>query len=569
MTKTKRILLIGNPNVGKSTIFSRLTGAKVIVSNYPGTTVEYYQGYFKLEDKEAIIIDAPGIYNLEPSSKAEEVAKELIDGADIIVNVMDATNLERNLYLTLQLLETNKPIVVVLNIWDETKHKGIEIDCQKMEEILKVPVVATSGISGEGIRKLAFRIWEAKTSSFVAEDKWKSIGFILQNVQKLYHKHHTLLEILGEVSIRPLTGFFIAAVVIFISFTLVRFIGENLISYIFDPFFNKLWLPLLVKIDSLLKGGGILHSILIGHLIGGEVDFVQSFGLLSTGLYVPLAMVLPYIIGFYLVLGFWEDFGYLPRLAVLMDNFMHRLGLHGYSIFPFILGLGCNVPGAMATRLLASRREKFITATLMAIAVPCMAQIAMIVGLLGKRGGQYVFLVFFILLLIFIIKGLILNKLMPGHSPEILMEVPPYRLPRWDVTLKKLWMRMSGFLKEALPLVLLGVIAVNLLYSLGIIKAIASLLSPFLVKIWGLPKESVAALIIGFLRKDVAVGMLGPLGLTTKQLIVGSVILAIYFPCIATFVVLTKELGWRDMLKSVIIMIFVTFSVGALLNLIL
>jgi len=195
MTKTKRILLIGNPNVGKSTIFSRLTGAKVIVSNYPGTTVEYYQGYFKLEDKEAIIIDAPGIYNLEPSSKAEEVAKELIDGADIIVNVMDATNLERNLYLTLQLLETNKPIVVVLNIWDETKHKGIEIDCQKMEEILKVPVVATSGISGEGIRKLAFRIWEAKTSSFVAEDKWKSIGFILQNVQKLYHKHHTLLEL--------------------------------------------------------------------------------------------------------------------------------------------------------------------------------------------------------------------------------------------------------------------------------------------------------------------------------------------------------------------------------------
>jgi ferrous iron transport protein B len=284
---------------------------------------------------------------------------------------------------------------------------------------------------------------------------------------------------------------------------------------------------------------------------------------------VPLAAVLPYIFSFYLVLGILEDLGYLPRLATQVDNLFHRLGLHGYAIIPMILGLGCNVPGAMAVRLLENRREKFIAATLMAIAVPCMAQIAMIVGLVGQRGGKYVALIFFILFSIMVSTGLLLNKLLKGKSPEILWEIPPYRIPAFSNVLKKLFMRIRGFLKEAVPVVLLGILAINLLYVLNVFTFLANIFSPVLTSLWGLPKETISSLLIGFLRKDVAVGMLAPLNLTTKQLIVACTILSVYFPCMATFIVLLKELGGRDMAKSAALMILTTLIVGTLLNFVL
>jgi len=280
-------------------------------------------------------------------------------------------------------------------------------------------------------------------------------------------------------------------------------------------------------------------------------------------------MVLPYIFSFYIVLGLLEDAGYLPRLAVLVDNIMHHLGLHGYAIIPMMLGLGCNVPGALGIRLLEGRREKFIAATLMAIAVPCMAQTAMIIGLVGERGGRYVAIIFFTLFLVLVLKGLLLNKLLKGKSPEILIEIPPYRPPQFQAVIKKLWMRIQGFLTVAVPYVLLGILFINILYTLKIIEFLAHFFSPILTGIWGLPKEAISALIVGFLRKDVAVGMLGPLNLTTKQLVIGSTVLAIYFPCIATFIVLVKELGIKDMAKSAFLMILTAIIVGGLMNLIL
>jgi ferrous iron transport protein B len=252
-----------------------------------------------------------------------------------------------------------------------------------------------------------------------------------------------------------------------------------------------------------------------------------------------------------------------------MDNLMHKVGLHGYSVISMILGLGCNVPGALSMRVLETRRERFIAATLMAIAVPCMAQIAVIIGLVGKRGGFALSVVFLTLFLIWVLLGLILNKVLKGNSPEILVEVPPYRFPQFKSLVKKVWMRAQGFLKEALPYVLLGVLGVNILYYLGIISYLSDLFSPIITKFWGLPKEAIGALLIGFLRKDVAVGMLGPLNLSDKQIIIGSVILAIYFPCVATFMVLIKELGVKDMAKSALIMIVVALAVGTLLNIIL
>ena len=568
----KKILLVGNPNVGKSVIFSRLTSVHVIASNYPGTTVGYTRGSMKLGDEMVEIIDVPGTYTLEPTSKAEEVTVRMLKEGDLIINVIDATNLERNLYLTMELLEKDIPLIVCLNMWDDTKHHGIEINVEKLEEFLRSPVVTTCGITGEGIKKLVTRMPEA-LSPVIREhslgERWADIGQVLASVQKLTHRHHTLLERLEDASIKPLTALPIAAAVIFLAFWIIRFIGEGLIGYLFEPFFENLYLPLIAKLSALLGQQGFLHSILIGNLIEGQIDFGQSFGLLTTGLFVPIGMVLPYIFSFYLVLGFLEDLGYLPRLAILVDTFMHKVGLHGYASIPMILGLGCNVPGALAIRVLEERREKFIAATLMAIAVPCIAQIAMIVGLVGERGGENLAIIFGTLFILWIVLGIILNRFLKGVSPEILIEIPRYHLPQATALFKKLRMRVTGFLREAVPFVLLGVLFVNILYATGVIDLFSKVAAPVISYFLGLPDQTTGALIIGFLRKDLAIGMLGPLNLTTKQLIIASTVLAIYFPCIATFAVLIRELGIKDMFKSSLIMIFVALLVGGLLNLIL
>ena len=570
-----RILLVGNPNVGKSALFSRLTGTHIIASNYPGTTVGFTKGYLKLGEERAELIDVPGSYTLEPSSKAEEVAVEMLKEGDLVINVVDATNLERNLNLTLQLLERQTPVIVALNMWDDTRHRGINVDVAKLEELLGVPVVPTVGLTGQGVRELIRCLPEAKMPENArtysnSDERWARVGDIVSQVQSLSHRHHRWYENLEDASSHRIGGIFIALLVLFATFWFVRFGGEGIIGYVADPLFENLWTPLLAKLSLALGAGGFWHNVLIGNLIGGEIDYFQSFGLLSTGLYIPLAAVLPYIVSFYLALGILEDVGYLPRLAVLMDTIMHRLGLHGYAIIPTILGFGCNVPGIMATRILESRKQRFIAATLISIGVPCAALQAMIIGVVGRQAGVgYVAMVYGSLFISWVIIGLILNRAVKGFNPELLVEIPPYRLPPWRAIGEKLWLRVSGFIKEALPIILGTVLVVNILYTLGVFNAIADITAPVLTGLWGLPKETITALVVGFLRKDAAMGMLAPLALTAKQLVISSTVLAMFFPCVATFVILARELGAKNLLKAIGIMIVAALIMGSLQNLVL
>jgi len=572
----KKIFLIGNPNVGKSTLFSRLTGVHVIASNYPGTTVEYSKGYIRIKGEKAEVIDVPGSYSLEPNTQAEKVALNIFSNAvknneAIFINVIDATNLERNLNLTLQLIKHKVPLILALNFWDETKHLGVHIDITELENIIDAPVVTTSALTGEGIKNLVSRITQARISQykFKNSDIWIDIGQIVTNTQTLSHRHHTFFERIEDISIHPLTGIPVAVLILFLSFALIRIIGESIITYIIEPIFENLWAPIILKLSQQLGESGLLHDILLGRIVDGQINFVESLGLLTTGLFVPVGMVLPYIIAFYLLLSFLEDSGYLPRLGVLVDNLMHKIGVHGLAIIPTLLGIGCNVPGAMATRILETKRERFIVSTLMAIAVPCMAQIAMIFGLVGHHGIIALFLVFGTLFLVWITLGLILNHTLRGESPEIFIEIPPYRLPYFKALIKKVWMRTRWFLREAVPFVLFGVLIINLLYFLHIIDFIGNLTAPIITGMMGLPKDAVGAILIGFLRKDVAVGMLIPLGLTMKQIVIASIILTMYFPCIATFTVLIKELGMTDMIKAFAIMLISTLMVGGTLNFLL
>ncbi|MFH1788237.1 MAG: ferrous iron transporter B, partial [Candidatus Altiarchaeota archaeon] len=374
-----KILLVGNPNVGKSAVFTRLTGVEVMCSNYPGTTVSYCSGTMHYKDETAQLIDTPGTYSLEPRNKVEEVTVEMLGEGDILVNVVDSTNLERNLYLSLQLLELGKPVVVALNMWDEAHHLGIKIDAEALERLLGVSVVPTVAVSGQGIKELyeAFsRAKAPKVKALSEDERWAKVGELTGEVQVLSHKHHSLAERIEEATIKPLTGIPIALAVLFVMFSFIIATGNWVIGNILDPFFYDVYGPIIRGLIEPLFSDGIVHDILLGE---GE-DFIESLGVLTTGVYVPLDMVLPFVILFYFSLSVLEDVGYLPRLATLLDSVMHKIGLHGSAVVPAVLGLGCNVPGVLSTRIMETKKQRFIAATLLAICVPCLAQNAVIVG---------------------------------------------------------------------------------------------------------------------------------------------------------------------------------------------
>lgn len=564
-----KILLIGNPNVGKSAIFSHLTGINVTTSNYPGTTVEIARGYMTYRDKPYEIIDVPGTYQLDPKAQSEKVAVDMIKVGDILVNVVDATNLERNLHLTLQLMEYKKPMVLVLNMWDDAVRKGIAVDVEKLEEILKIPVITSNGVTGEGLSILPEKCLTAKPPkalSLSAADRWETIASIVRQVQNLSHRHYTFIEKLQDLSLHPFYGPIIAVSILLLVFKIIISVGENLSEYM-AKLFDLVYTPVILALSNLLGGEGLLHALLIGDLNGGQINYEAAMGVLTTGVFVAFGIVLPYIVIFYLIFGFLEDLGYLPRVAVILDRLLHRIGLHGYSVIPMLLGCGCNVPGVLATRNLETKRERFITGVMTCTTIPCMAQTSLIMKAVGSRGGVYIALVFMTLLSVWTIIGLFLNRVVEGSTPTLLLEIPPYRLPNMKTQSKKLWMRIKCFLKEAIPYVLGGILLINLFHVSGVIAWIGRIFSPLITGVFGLPEETVATLIIGIVRKDAAVALLEPIGLNNMQMVTAVVVLTLYFPCVATFAVLFKELGIKDTAKAVIIMIIVTIIAGGGLNL--
>jgi ferrous iron transport protein B len=560
-----KILLAGNPNVGKSSLFTRLAGIDVICSNYPGKTVETTCGTLSCAKANWDIVDLPGTYSLMAQNDAEKVAVEMIPSGDVIIDVIDATNLERNLYLTFELMEYGKPMLIALNMVDDARHRGVEIDVKKLEEMLGVPVVKTVAVTGEGIKELVEKIPQAKKTQAhrTEEERWKEVGKIVHSVQKLRDKKHSLLEILEDATIKPLTGIPIALIVLFLAFQIVVTAGNYTIENVLDPFFYGAYGPLVKGIvEPSFPPGTLIHELLIGE----SGDFRVSRGILTTGLYVPVAMILPFVVLFYTVLGFLEDIGYLPRIATLMDNVMHRLGLHGTAVIPAILGMGCKVPGILATRILETDKQRFISATLIAVSIPCLAQMAVVIGLLSHYGVRYIALVYGTLLSIHIVLGLILNRLVKGESPEILLEIPPYRMPNAKTLARKIWFRVKYFLQEAVPYMFLGILAINVLYLAGFVDYAAKTFGPVLSELFGLPEEAVLAIIVGFMRKDAAVGMLAPIVMSPMQLTISCILLVTYFPCIATLITLYKELGVKNFIKTIALMLVVTLFTGILLK---
>ena len=412
------------------------------------------------------------------------------------------------------------------------------------------------------------------------EQKWEIIDNISGKTVTYGEYRTTIKDAVAEITVKPLTGIPIAMAVLYGFWS---FFGA-VAGFFTDGFFVKLFggsetfigiIPWLG--EQLSNHQSSLFKIFIGDPnvflpdYAGDICF-EAGGVLTTGLFVALGVVLPAIFAFYLFMIFMEDTGYLPRLAVLIDTLFHKIGLHGFAVVPMILSFGCNVPAVAATRNLETEKERFMMMSLLAVFIPCGAQL----GVMLEVVPGYVGMIILYLLLGFFVFGYVLNKLIPGRSPEMLLDVPPYHRPRWNNVRRKLWTRIRGFLVSAIPLMLLGVFLVNGLYLLGVIDWLADIMTPILTGWFDVPSETVAPLITAFMRKDLAVAQLGAIEMTMSQLITSVVLVSLYFPCVATLAMILKE-GWQHSVKegfvflmgSLVALFVVIFLWGGLLRWIL
>ncbi len=569
-SKKNTFLLAGNPNVGKSLIFSRLTGIGIISSNFPGTTVGLNYGQTQFNGESYDIIDIPGLYRLEEEWLIEGQKRNLFKELeyDFIVCVSDASHLERNLYFVLEILSLRKPVILMLNKFDEAQRKGIHIDVKALSKMLGIPVIPTVATTGEGLKELAEEAsllanrTETRSQLVVpasAEEKWNIIGRIIPKVQTVKHKHATFWEKLQGWATTPATGLPIAFLVLIASFFLVRFVGESIIDFV-DPFYENYYVPFLEHLFGPWKDN-VLGLLLLGD--GGE----HYFGLLTDGLKIALVDVMSYVLAFYALLGFLGDLGYLPRLAVLLDGILHKIGLHGYGSLPIMLGFGCKVPAVMGIRVLETRRERIIALALILVLAPCISQTAMIISILSPYGLKYMLIVFGALFINGILAGTILNKLMKGETPELFMEIPSWQIPQLRPLARKLWIRMKEYLCDALPLILIGILFVDLMQLSGLTDFVTKISRWPVEKLLGLPGETTPLLILGFLRKDVSIALLDPFRLAPQSLVVACVFMSMYLPCVATFFVMLRESGWKDTFKVVALTLTLAFLSAGVLRL--
>ncbi len=396
--------------------------------------------------------------------------------------------------------------------------------------------------------------------TITADERWGLIEKISNKVVTFGKFEHTLKDALGELTVKPLTGIPIAIAILYGFWSVFcSFAGTLFTDGFFVKLFDEHFLP---WIQSVFPGeGGWFYYIFVGDPAADNC--FEAFGVLTSGLFVAIGVVLPAIFIFYLMMALLEDVGYLPRMAVLVDTIFHKIGLHGYAIVPSILALGCNVPAVTATRILETKKQRFMMMTLLAIFIPCGAQLGIMQEVIPESTG----IVLLYLIFGYFIFGFILNKLTPGKSPEILIDVPPYQKPLWNNISRKLRMRLGGFLKTAVPFVLFGCAIVNILYLTGTIDWLAKTLTPLLTGWFGVPGETAGPLVAAFLRKDLAVAQLSVIEMSKYQMITSVVLVSIYFPCVATFVMLLKE-GWKNLLGSLAVLVTVIFLYGGLINLI-
>lgn len=590
----KKIVLVGNPNVGKSVYFHRLTGHYVDVSNFPGTTMEFICSRFGCD----FLVDTPGAYGLSSFTPEEAQVRNEVLTADLVINVVDAVHLYRDLFLTCQLADAGLPMVLALNMVDELKARGLEVDVGELERRLGVPVVPTVAITGQGIDRLKERLTEARSGvcdptvkgmldrypdlnraealmvlegdpevsarlglepgrerEAIYASRRRRVNEIASAVLMERGADAGFATRLGHWLINPLTGIPALFFTLWLTYQLVGVLfAQTVVGFTEDTVMSGYYEPL---VRSLLARFIDLDAP-TGVILAGQ------FGLLTMAITYLLGLLFPLVAGFYLVLSMLEDSGYLPRIAILTDRVMSYLGLNGQAVIPLVLGFGCVTMAIITTRMLASARERRIATFLLALTVPCSAQLAFVAAILGTLGAGYLLLYGLLILCILLGVGTVLGRFMSGHTVPLLLDLPTMRLPRPGNVLLKTWVRTSGFIKEAFPIFLGGALTLSLLRVTGMMERIERAMEPLTTGWLLLPGETAYAFIMGFIRRDFGTAGIMSIPMEPLQMFVALVTLTLFVPCIATTLIIFKERGWREGAAIWLSILMLAFLFGGL-----
>ncbi|HVO43548.1 MAG TPA: ferrous iron transport protein B, partial [Aggregatilineales bacterium] len=604
-------ILVGNPNVGKSVIFGRLTGHYVTVSNYPGTTVEIAQG--SLPDGTPLI-DTPGTNSLNGGSDDERITCSLLlqkrGAIRAVVQVADAKNLRRALLLTVQLAEFGVPLVLNLNMLDEAEAHGVSIDTAHLSDQLGIEVVATVATRGTGLARLQESIRHATPAraaihyappvesaitqvaallpaeTIEAEQRGLALRLLsgdpqlaaqfslngaltriadalasqydqplrtvimrqqLEAAQALADKviresqagRLNLLQQFSRLTTHRVWGWPILFAVLFLVY---KFVGEfgagTLVNFMEHTVFGQMINPLATQFVDHVLPVPLIHDLLVG-----------QYGVITMALSYGIAIVLPIVATFFIAFSILEDTGYLPRLTVMLNWVFKTMGLNGKAVLPMVLGLGCDTMATMTTRILETRKERIMVTLLLALGIPCSAQLGVILGMLGTLSGVGVFIWLLVLVSTMLTVGFLAARLLPGERSDFILELPPLRLPRLSNILIKTLARMEWYLKEVLPLFILGTFILFALDRTGALTGIERLASPLVVDFLGLPAAAAGAFLIGFLRRDYGAAGLFALALNgqmnSTQILVSLVVITLFIPCIANVLIIVKEYGTK------------------------
>lgn len=602
------VALVGCPNVGKSVLFGTLTGHYAEVSNYPGTTVGVSIGRWR----EWCLVDTPGSYSISAFGDDERVTRDvLVGGCDVVLNVVDAVHLDRDLFLTQHLIDAGAPVVVALNMVEEARRRGITIDVPGLSAALGVPVIPVDPFKGDGLEELGRAVRTAKAGTpapYVAEllnserkwakewqpDDWRRQALTLlwlesdadaaarlgrsvqEGRERLYqarrdYVHELTRRFMGhgesgsktwkqrleEWLVAPLPGSLTLLGFLALLYMIVGvLVAQTVVGFTEGVLMGEWVVPWIeVGLGAVLDTEGWLYDLLAG-----------EFGVITMTLTYIIGLLLPLVIAFYLTMSFVEDSGYLPRVAVLTDRLMSRMGLNGQAVIPMILGLGCTTMSIMTTRILGTRRERWIATFLLCLGIPCSAQLGVISVLLLPLGFKYMALYVGVILATFLVAGALLQKFWPGTSTGLLMDLPPLRRPRLGNLLRKTRMRTTHFLKEAGPIFALGAMGLTVMTRTGILDWISRLVQPITVGWLRLPAESARAFVMGLMRRDFGVAGLYGLDMSPAQVVVAAVTLTLFVPCIASLLMVMKERGRGAGFAMTLAVIGVAFLIGGLLS---
>lgn len=643
--KAKRadsLLLVGNPNVGKSVIFGYLTGRYMTVSNYPGTTVEITRGGATLDGHKWEVIDTPGINTFVPQSEDEQVTRDmLLNGEyEVVVQVGDMKNLRRSLLITLQLAEMGVPFLVNLNMEDEARTAGIEVDTKALSKSLGIPVVGTIATQRRGLSTLVDSIplatagnWKCTYPASIERAVGKVVTFLpdnlrirtrpialmllagdetlrswmiehldeekrgeIESIQRQLSREYpngtrfvinqarmkavdrlmasvyrmsgpsvqpAWLQKTGNWATHPVWGVPVLVGVICFAYLLVAVFGAGiLVDWIEVRLFQGFLNPRITDVVNFLIPIPILRDLLVG-----------EYGLFTMALTYAFAIVLPIVGTFFIFFGLLEDSGYMPRLAVMANRIFKRMGISGKAVLPMTLGLGCVTMATMTTRIMETRKERTVVTLLLALGVPCSAQLGVVLGMLGGLGPMAVLIWAGTIGLTLFLTGWVASRILAGEDSDFILELPPVRIPQIRNILIKTVARIEWYLKEAVPLFILGTFILFIFDAVGLLEEIQKMASPVIQGALNLPAEATQAFLIGFLRRDYGAAGLFDLyqrgSLEPVQTLVALVVITLFMPCIANFLMIIKEQGMKNALLISAFILPFAIAVGTLLNAIL